>query len=672
MTDSPKSIFRYIVGLVAVFSLGFALLVVLHFSFLEILARFDQELESESSRIAIGEVIIANVHMIERNFYLLATLSTGPGSVEKLYTRTESFFAHIEEAFAVFSNGGSLTTTIALNQEGMQDFSRDITYDPHGQEKYVLEIMDIRPKVFELRERLQALAYLVSKRNALMLSGDQKALDVVRDDILIFLKKTPSHFVRLHENANGLYYQGYRNLERLKGKIARRKAYHTRVSIGVMAAIIVAVLAICWHIARQIYAAHSQLDFVRREMEKARKEAESASKIKSEFLATMGHEVRTPMNIIVGMTGLVMGTKLTTTQQRYMGRIQSAAEILLGLLDDILDFSKIEHGKLELADQPFNLKELVCAIAEVVKLEGRQKGVAVEVSVAEAPWIPSGDPWRMRQILLILVSNAVKFTPKGKVEIQAALEELDPHWLLVVVTVRDTGIGIAKEQLATIFDSFSQGDASVTRQYGGTGLGLAISNQLAKLMGGEITVESTVGQGSIFTLTLPMRKASSPVAYKAPSLAVASGKGPVKALEILLIDSDSAQQEVAQALLEKAGHRVKTGENGLEALRCMAKFQYDVVFLALAMPVLDGRDAAQNIRAFEKGEAVERIELGYDIDWLSARLSGQHTFLVAVSDHPQPKNKALAKDTLFDDQVCKPYTQNELADLVNRLVGGSK
>jgi CheY-like chemotaxis protein len=153
---------------------------------------------------------------------------------------------------------------------------------------------------------------------------------------------------------------------------------------------------------------------------------------------------------------------------------------------------------------------------------------------------------------------------------------------------------------------------------------------------------------------------------------VASGKGPVKALEILLIDSDSAQQEVAQALLEKAGHRVKTGENGLEALRCMAKFQYDVVFLALAMPVLDGRDAAQNIRAFEKGEAVERIELGYDIDWLSARLSGQHTFLVAVSDHPQPKNKALAKDTLFDDQVCKPYTQNELADLVNRLVGGSK
>lgn len=667
MTKSPKHILRYVLGLIGVFVVGFVLLLALHSSFMTLLGRFDQELENERSRIAIGEEIIANINQIERNFYQLVTSSTGSRSVENIYSRTEVFFDQIDQAFAVFKNGGTLTVTIRLNQPGIQDFARTITYIPPEKERYVLEIIDLRPKVLEIRKRMQILTSLIVKRNNLVRSGDQAALEVVRDEISLFLKKSPSHFVRLHENANGLYYQGHHNLERLKGKIAERKARQTRIAMGLMASIISGVLVICGLIVRQIYAAHSQLEFVSQEMEKAKKDAETAQKIKTDFLATMGHEIRTPMNIIVGMTGLALDTQLTSTQQRYLSRIQNAADILLGLLDDILDFSKIEDGQLEIADQPFDLKEIIYAVAEVVKMEARQKGLTVAVDVAETPWVLGGDPVRLRQILLILANNAVKFTEQGQVAIEARLEELDAHRLLVVVSVRDTGIGIAKEQLATIFDTFAQADTSVTRKYGGTGLGLAICNQLAKLMGGEITVDSEVGQGSTFTISLPMTKVSSsgePLTRYEPEVS----PGPVKFLEILLVENDGSQQEIAEALLAKAGHRVNKAANGLEALHCMAKFQYDVVFLVLDMPVLGGRATALDIRAFERGDDVDRLELGYDNDWLSARLSGQHTFLVAVSAKPRQKDKAEVDNSLFDHHICKPYGKN-LVEAVNRSVG---
>ncbi len=669
MLKSPKIILRYVVSLIAVFGVGFALLVGLHFSFMEQLGRFDQELDNERARIAIGAEIIANINQIERNFYQLATTSTGSRSVEKIYAGSEVFFANIERAFMVFKNGGSLPVSTRLNQQGLQDFRRTITYVPKVKKGYVLEVIDLRPKVLDIRERMQTLTYLIAKRNSLIRADDQAGLEAARDEVLIFLKKAPSHFVRLHENANGLHYQGHKNLARLKAEIARRKSYHSKVAVGVMAAIISGVFVICWLIARQIYKAHSQLDFVSQEMEKAKEEAEAANRIKTDFLATMSHEVRTPLNIIIGMTGLALETEVDPRQQRYLRRIQDAGEILLGLMNDILDFSKIDEGKLEFVDQPFDLQELISAVAEVVKMQARQKGIEVKAFVAGSSWIPVGDPLRMRQILLILASNAVKFTEKGRVIIEAHLEELGPQRLLAVVSVKDTGIGIAPEQLTTIFDTFAQGDPSATRKYGGTGLGLAICSQLAKLMGGEIRVESELGKGSVFTLSLPVNKGRAAGGQLREAGAQAMVSGLVRPLEILLVDSDGDQQEVAQVMLEKAGHRVKKTANGLEALRCMAKFQYDVVFLALQMPVLAGREAAQDIRAFERGESVERLELGYDLDWLAARLNGQHTFLVAVSEDLSEKGQDLEDSTLFDGHVHTPYVGDELVELLTSLAG---
>ncbi len=669
---SPKIILRYIVGLVSVFGAGFVLLVAVHYSFAKLLASFDLELENERARIAIGEVIIANVNQVERNFYQLLTTSADSRSVEKISQGTEGFFAHIEEAFTVFKNGGSLSVTTRLNEKGVPDFVRTITYVPHDNEGYVLEIIDLRPKVLEVKQRMQTLASLVVRRNSLTRSGDQAALMDVRGEIVIFLKKSSAYFVRLHENANGLYYQGHKNLERLKAEISSRKSYHTKIDIGGSAVIIFGVLVTCWLVARQIYATHSQLGFVSQEMEKAKRQADVANKMKADFLATMSHEVRTPMNIIVGTTGLALETKLTPVQQRYMARIQSAGEVLLGLMNDILDFSKIEGGELEFVDQPFDMKELIHAVAEVVRTQARQKGIAVEVDVVDGPWIPGGDPVRMRQILLILANNAVKFTEKGSVDIQGHLEESDSGQPLAVITVRDTGIGIAKEELFTIFDTFAQGDASSTRRYGGAGLGLAISNQLAKLMGGEITVESEVGQGSIFTLSLPVRKVSLPGARSDSGLEQVLGAGSARTLDILLADSDGGWQGVVQDLLGKAGHRVKHVTNGLEALRCMAKFQYDAVFLSLDMAELDGREVAKDIRAFENGEGVARPELGYDVDWLAARLNGQHTYLVAVGDEPLEKEPDLVRSNLFDGSIGRPYVKDEFMGLVDGLAGSGR
>ncbi len=653
-------------GLVVVFMVGFALLLVLYFSFIRLLHRFDQDLENERARIAIGEEIIANINQVERNYYQLVTTSTGTKNLESIYSRTEGYFEQIEQAFKVFKDGGVLTVTVHLNQPGVQDFERTIVYEPNGQED-ALEIIDIRPKVQEIKERMQTLAYLVAKRNSILLTGDREAQADIREKIIIFLKKSPSHFVRLHENANGLYYQGHKNLEKLKEEVGRKKTLYARVTSAVMAAIILGVLVICWIIVRQIRAAHLQLVFMNLEKEKAKRDAETANKIKSDFLATMSHEVRTPMNSIIGMTELVLDTDLTPAQHRYLSRIRSAGEILLGLIEDILDFSKIEAGKLEFADKAFDLKELINSVVEVVKGEAGKKGVIVKAKVADSLCTVKGDALRMRQILMILASNAVKFTERGEVTIEGHLEELGDNYLLAVVLVRDTGIGIAKHKLDSIFDTFAQGDASATRKYGGTGLGLAISNQLVKLMGGEIEVESELGKGSTFTLSLPVQKVDAVRAGTPWEDQSEAQEQPAKVLEILLVDNDADQREMAERILKRSGHRVKCAENGIDALQCMAKFQYEVVFLCLDMPVLDGRSTASDIRAFERGEEVQRLELGYDVDWLSARLSGQHTCLVAVSDVLFGDKQPPGLKEVFDEYLSKPYDKKALTDLVRDI-----
>jgi len=327
-------------------------------------------------------------------------------------------------------------------------------------------------------------------------------------------------------------------------------------------------------------------------------EVQRAAQAKAEFLAMMSHEIRTPMNAILGMADLLAETSLSTDQQRYVAIFQRAAASLLDLLNDILDLSKIEAGELKLESVAFELRDVVSRATELVGIRASEKGLAIESEIAAdvPPWLV-GDPTRIRQVLINLLGNALKFTEKGKLTVRIAHDpnESDPAALLVGVS--DTGIGIPPDKLETIFESFSQADSSTTRKYGGTGLGLSISKRLVEAMGGRIWVESTVGSGStfFFTAKLGVAEARSGSA-KEPAAATA---GPVAPLRILVADDSEDNRFVIRAYLKATPYILDFAEDGAIALEKLTTRSYDLALVDVHMPAKDGFTVVREFREFE-------------------------------------------------------------------------
>jgi signal transduction histidine kinase/DNA-binding NarL/FixJ family response regulator len=336
----------------------------------------------------------------------------------------------------------------------------------------------------------------------------------------------------------------------------------------------------------------------RDQAETARATAEQANQAKTEFLANMSHEIRTPMNGIIGMNDLMLRSGLTETQREWADGIQESAMALLSVIDDILDISKLEAGKVELEHTDFHLADTIRTAVALLRPSAAEKGLNLVCAIdPTTERRVNGDPFRLRQVLVNLIGNAVKFTEHGRVEVRAEADPADP--LLIRIEVEDTGIGMAPRTLDRLFEKFAQADSSISRRFGGTGLGLAISRELTELMNGRLTGESTEGKGSVFRMVLPLADATGEAVGGEPPAGESSGQPEpaTRVLHVLVVDDNFTNQRLLAALLRGAGHSVTVAANGRKAVEAVVHEQFDIVLMDVQMPVMDGIKAVSHIRA---------------------------------------------------------------------------
>lgn len=352
----------------------------------------------------------------------------------------------------------------------------------------------------------------------------------------------------------------------------------------------------------------SALEVTNQQLEEARKELEQAAKAKSQFLANMSHEIRTPLNGVIGMLELLSDTNLDTVQQRFAHTARISADCLLSLINDILDFSKIEAGKLELDEADFDLKLLLEDVGEMFAARAEKKGLELCLDVqAELPSAVRGDPDRLRQIIINLVTNAIKFTERGQIVICARLKEELKQEYCLEFSVRDSGIGIPVDRMNRLFHSFSQVDASTTRKYGGTGLGLALSKQLTELFGGTIRVESEAGKGSTFIFTVKLKHALHPISERVLPTSLRN-------LRVLVVDDNATNREILKATVLSWGFEcdlANDAPNALVLLResCRQKCHYDLAIVDMQMPDMDGLELVETIRQDDEFKRLKLIML---------------------------------------------------------------
>ncbi len=392
-----------------------------------------------------------------------------------------------------------------------------------------------------------------------------------------------------------------------------------------------------------------------RALDLARQRAEASEKFKQQFLANMSHEIRTPMNAIMGMSGILKRNEHTPEQEKYLNAISQSSENLLVILNDILDLSKLEAGKIDLEQMPFDPRQAINNVRDIIRFKAEEKGIALNVEVDDnVPALLNGDPTRLNQIVLNLAGNAVKFTERGSVTIRTAVKDLHPDRCMLAIDVIDTGIGIPADRLEKVFEEFTQAYSDTTRKYGGTGLGLTISKRLAEMQGGSISVKSEQGKGSTFTVTIPYVIDKGGMIVR--DHVGAEDLPPLRDLRILLAEDNDFNAMVAQDELADAipGVHVDVAANGRIAVEMASANDYDVILMDVQMPEMNGYDATRAIRALAK---------------YGPEISGPHKAhvpIVAMTANVMKEEVERCTEAGMDGFIPKPFTREQL---MSALVG---
>ncbi len=390
------------------------------------------------------------------------------------------------------------------------------------------------------------------------------------------------------------------------------------------------------------------------ELEKAKEVAIRENRAKSMFLASMSHEIRTPLNGVIGMVNILKETDLTPSQHEYLDIIDISGNNLLSIINDILDFSKIEAGQVELENIPFQPGQQVDEVIKMLHVKAEGKGLKLFYSISsDLPEIVKGDPVRFKQIIINLTNNAIKFTSEGSVTVELKQVWEQPEKIMIRCNVIDTGLGISEEGKEKLFKEFSQTDASTTRRFGGTGLGLKISKDLARLMGGEIGVESTPGIGSTFWFTVVFETIQK---TDVDRMEEEARKKVPKEMPILLVEDNYISQKVAKTALEKAGYiNIDIAENGRVAVKSYEKKAYEVILMDIRMPIMDGLEATTGIREIEKKET-----------------NRKPAFIVTFTAYAVEGDRERFLQAGMDDYIAKPFQPDELIKVIHKYSNRQK